>query len=232
MSSEIPSGNEGGFAKLPDGRYRLSDGRVFTQAQMDQAFETYLETEELKDAEAWARRNRDDLTMLYDAIARASRWGEFLEDKDAQDEVAAAIDRAHGEVLSDTYAIAVSQVEPMSAVTLAALIPGFEGVEQHYRQSAEQGKSIAAAFVKSPVLQAPSHIEGVTPKNLVQAMTVAATVKWVPIRGYHDGKRFFVTPFSKDWDVLRKLDATPEGQDWVDIAYARSEHDTEDTLPG
>ena len=39
MSSEIPSGNEWGFAKLPDGRYRLSDGRVLTQAEMDRAFD-------------------------------------------------------------------------------------------------------------------------------------------------------------------------------------------------
>jgi hypothetical protein len=221
----------GEFKNLGDGSYQLSDGRIMTEAELDQALDIYLENAELKDAMGYALRNRDDLTMLYQAIAVASRRGASLKNPAAIEEAKKEIDTAHGEVLGDTFANAVADVKPMSAVTLAAMMPDFEAAEREYREAAENGLTAPKALVKSRILIAPHFIEGVTTKNFVQALIVASIVKWIPIRGYADGKRFFVNPASKDWDVLRRLEATTEGQDWIDMAYARSEQDGDEILP-
>lgn len=223
--------SDGGLVKLGDGRYRLSDGRMMTEAELDQAFENYFEVAELKDAENWAKRNQLELVMLYNAVAGASRSGALLRDPATQKDAMAAIDHAHGEVMGETFSTAVASVEHMSAVILAAMMRDINAIEDDYKEAARKGLTAPQALVKSQVLVAPSFIEGATPKNFVQAMIVAAVVKWIPLRGYHGSKRFFVTPASKDWDVLRRLKNTPEGHDWIDMAYAKAEQDSDDVLP-
>lgn len=222
---------ERGLKKLDDGRYRLSDGMIMTEAELDQAMGNYFEREELKYAENRAKGNQFDLGMLYSAIAGASSSGVLLRDQATQRDVMAAIDHAHGEVMGETYSGAVADVEHMSAVTLAAMMQDINAIERHYRDTTNQGLSVPQALVRSPILMAPSFIEGLTPKNLIQAMIVASIVKWIPLRGYDDDKTFFVTPASKDWDVLRRLEATPKGQDWINMAYAQSERDASSTFP-
>jgi hypothetical protein len=225
----MASGNEGGFKELGEDMWQLSDGRIMSGDEIHAALLEQFRQEDLQLGTAlrWAKRNKLDLEMLYREVSVASRWGSLLRKPETVDEAKQAIERAHGEVLGETFAIAVGDVKPMSAVTLAAMAPQFEGLKLWYDDAENRGLSVAKTFIKSSIFMAPEYIEGVTVENFVQALIVASIVKWMPIRGYHDGKRFFVTPASKDWHVLQLLEDTPEGKDWIDEAYARSEHDTE-----
>lgn len=221
--------SDGGFVNLGDDQWRLRDGRVMSGDEIQAALLEQFRQEDLEIVTAlrWAKRNKEDLELLYAEVAVASSWGGLLKNPETVDDAIKAIDHAQGEVLGQTFAIAVGDVQPMSTVTLAALANKVESLALYYKEADRKGVSAPKAFIKSDILLAPPHLEGVSIENFVQALIVASIVKWMPIRAYHDGKRFFVTPASKDWHVLELLDETPEGRDWIDEAYARSEHDTE-----
>lgn len=224
---------ESGFRNLGNDTWQLRDGRVMTGDEIHNALLEQFLQEDLQPERAirWAENNKMELTMLYRGVVGASRRGSLLKDPDTVDGAKEAIKQAHGEVLSETYSFCIMDVEPMSAVTISALCREFDATEDYYYEAHKKGKTAAQAFVNAPILQTPHHLEGVTTRNFVQALIVGSIVKWMPIRAYHESKRFFVNPASKDWHILRMLDQTPEGQDWVDIAFAKSEHDAQEVLP-
>lgn len=229
----MSEGSEKGLENLGDDRWQLSDGRIMTGDEIHEALLEQFRQEDLEPERAlrWAQHNKLVLEMLYRSVLGAAHGGRLLKDAETVEDAKKAIDMAHGEVLGETFAGCVADIEHMSAVAMAAISDDFYSVERHYKEAAQNGLKASQAFVNSPVLSKPEHVEGIGPKNFVQALIVTSIVKWLPIRAQMDGKRFFVNPASKDYDVLRKLHATEEGQDWINMAYARSEHDTEDIIP-